>query len=102
MSRYSNIPIIEDLKDNKGARFYATAIYPKVPLSENDIYILTEYNDRLDTLADQFYNNPGLWWIISISNSTLPQNSLHIPAGTQLRIPSNPGQVINLYNKLNS
>ncbi len=102
MSRYSNITVISDPKENGGAHFYATTFYPKVPLSESDIYVLTEQNDRLDTLADQFFGDPGLWWIISSANSKLPQNSLHLPAGTQLRIPNNPGQVINLYNKMNS
>ena len=102
MARYSNITVIQNPQDNKGAKFYATVRYPKVPLSESDIYVLTEQNDRLDTLADQFFGDPGLWWIISTANPSLPQNSLHMPAGTQLRIPTNPGQVINLYNKMNS
>lgn len=101
MSRYSNIPTIKNPEDNNGAEFYSTTFYPKIPLSENDIYVLTGDGDRLDLLADQFYGDPGLWWVISSANGDLPQNSLHLPLGTQLRIPSNPGQAINLLNQIN-
>jgi len=102
MSRYSRIKINKNPKDNNGTNFYSTVNYPTPSLSENDIYVLTSQGDRLDLLADQFYGDPSLWWIISSANKSLPQNSLHIPVGSQLRIPSNPGQVINLFNQQNS
>lgn len=102
MSRYSNMPTIQNPQDNNGVKFYSTTIYPKIPLSENDIYVLTGDGDRLDLLADQFYGDPNLWWVISSANGNLNQSSLHLPLGTQLRIPSNPGQAINLLNRLNS
>lgn len=100
-NRYSNIPTISNPKDNNGAKFYTTTFYPKVPLSENDIYILVEEGDRLDLLANQFYGNPSLWWIISSANPSLPQNSITPTPGEQLRIPNNPGKVIDLYTELN-
>tara|TARA_R110002050_G_scaffold82013_4_gene175606 strand:+ start:41 stop:352 length:312 start_codon:yes stop_codon:yes gene_type:complete len=102
MSRYSKIKVINNPKDNNGARYYSTPFYPKVPLSENDIYVLTGEGDRLDLLAEQFYGDPNLWWVISSSNGDLPQNSLNLAVGTQLRIPSNTNKVINNFNKLNS
>lgn len=102
MSRYSRINVIETPKENNGVRFYSTTTYPKIPLSENDIYVLTGDKDRLDLLANQFYGDSNLWWVISAANTDLPQNSLNLPEGTQLRIPSNPGQAINLFNQLNS
>jgi hypothetical protein len=101
MSRYSNISTISNPKDNKGARFYRTVYYPNVPLSQDDIYVLTEEKDRLDLLANQFYGDSSLWWVISICNPSLPQNSLLLEPGTQLRIPSNPGRVIDLYKEYN-
>ena len=102
MSRYSNIPKIQDPQEYNGARFYSTTFYPKIPLSENDIYVLTGKGDRLDLLANQFYGDPNLWWVISSANGEIPKDSLNIPLGTQLRIPSNPGQAINLLSQLNS
>ena len=102
MGRYSRIPVISNPQDNNGAKFYSTVFYPKTPLSENDIYVLTSKGDRLDLLAGQFYGDPKLWWVISSSNKSLPQNSLHLPPGTQLRIPSNIDQAVNLFNQFNT
>lgn len=101
MPRYSNIPIIKS-DDNEGTRVYSTTRYPKIPLSQNDIYVLTNAGDRLDILADQFYGDPNLWWVISVANGELPQNSLNIPVGSQLRIPPTPGNILNSFNQLNN
>jgi hypothetical protein len=99
MNRYQNIPII---KNSTGTRYYRDNKYPRIPLSVNDIYVITTIGDRFDLLAQQYYSDPSLWWIISIANETLSQNSLYIPVGSQLRIPSNPTTVLASYNQLNS
>ncbi len=101
MSRYSKIRKIKSPTENNGAEFYSTPMYPNIPLSENDTYVLTVEGDRLDLLASQFYGDKNLWWIISCANKDLAQNSLHVPDGTQLRIPISPGKAIGLFNKLN-
>ena len=98
MSRYQNIPII---KTSAGIRYYKDNKYPRIPLSVDDIYVITTDGDRFDTLANQYYTNPSLWWIISIANENLPQNSLFIPLGTQIRIPLSTAVVISEYNSLN-
>ena len=98
MNRYQNIPVV---KNPDGVRQYKDNKYPRVPLSINDIYVLTGEGDRLDLLASQYYGDSSLWWVISIANENLPQNSLYIPLGTQLRIPSNASNVINSYTSLN-
>ena len=98
MNRYQNIPIT---KINK-KRVYQTVHYPEIPLSENDTYVYTVQGDRYDILAQQYYNDSSLWWIISIANDQLPQNTLIIPEGIQIRIPSNLGEVINQYKLINS
>jgi phage tail protein X len=71
-------------------------------LSVNDIYVISTAGDRFDLLASQYYGDSSLWWVISIANENLSQNSLYIPEGTQLRIPSNPTTVVSSYNQLNS
>ena len=70
-------------------------------MSNNDIYVITNSGDRLDILAQQFYGDSSLWWIISIANSNLSQNSLFIPEGTQLRIPIDPSNIELTFNSLN-
>jgi len=98
MNRYQNIPII---KNSTGTRYYRDNKYPRIPLSVNDIYVITTIGDRFDLLAQQYYGDSSLWWIISIANETLPQNSLYIPVGSQLRIPTNPAEIVTSYTFLN-
>jgi hypothetical protein len=99
MNRYQNIPITKTVT---GKRYYSNSKYPTVPLSINDIYVITSDGDRLDKLANQYYRDSSLWWVISISNDDLPQDSLYLSPGTQLRIPLNYADILAAYNALNS
>jgi hypothetical protein len=58
--------------------------------------------DRLDNLAYQFYNDPTLWWILSIANPDLPNDSLYPTLGYQLRVPSDINQILNDFDQLNN
>lgn len=98
MNRYKNIGIE---KNSEGKRYYRNAIFPEIPLSSDDIYAITTAGDRYDTIALQFYNNASLWWIIAGANK-FTKDSLVIEPGVQIRIPANPSNVVNLYNKLNN
>ena len=42
MGRYSNIEIKKDLI---GRRYYLNYVYPDIPLSEDDIYVITTGGD---------------------------------------------------------
>ena len=96
-NRYQKIPTRKF--DNKLA--YATSRYPEITPQESDIYVYTVYGDRFDLLAQQYYSNSSLWWIISIANSQLLQDSLVIPEGIQIRIPANPLSIVNNFNQIN-
>lgn len=100
MNRYQYIRVEKNPETH--VRQYRDSKYPTVPLSVNDIYVITTIGDRFDLLANQYYNDPSLWWIISIANSTLSQSSIFIPIGTQIRIPTNVTEIISSYNELNS
>ena len=80
---------------------YATTRYPEIPRSFSDIYVYTTIGDRFDTLAQQYYGDSSLWWVISISNDNLDQNSLTPPVGSQIRIPVNPTPVVAEYKRIN-
>ncbi len=96
-NRYQYTKII---KNDKGKRYYTNNIYPEVPVSDSDIYIITTSIDRLDVLAYNFYGDSTLYWVISTANN-LPGDTLVPDPGTQLRIPINIQSVLNLYNNLN-
>ena len=99
INRYKNIPKIK----SDGKLCYKTSRYPEVPLSENDIYVITSRGDRFDTLAQQYYGDSSLWWTISIANNDkLNQSTLIIPPGIQIRIPANYNAVISNFNLINS
>ena len=106
MNRYQNIPKIKI----NGILVYKTSRYPEVPLSENDIYVYTTQGDRFDVLTQQYYKDSSLWWIISIANTGnagagtltgLPQSTLVIPEGIQIRIPSNYASIIEDFKTIN-
>ena len=107
INRYKNIPKTKI----DGKVVYKTSRYPEVPLSDSDIYVYTSQGDRFDILAQQYYNDSSLWWVISIANTSnsgnnlptnLPQNNLVIPEGIQIRIPSNPMSILEAFNEINS
>ena len=102
-SRYTSIQTKTVPKNQRTTRIYKTVKYPEIPLSVNDIYAYTTQGDRLDLLAQQFYGDVNLWWIIASANpDIIPQNSLFIPEGTEIRIPQDIVTVKSLYNQLNN
>tara|TARA_Y100001972_G_C7437734_1_gene224869 strand:- start:203 stop:568 length:366 start_codon:yes stop_codon:yes gene_type:complete len=98
MNRYKNIPI---LKNQQGKNYYSTVKYPNIPLNDTDIYILCNSVDRYDKLAQAYYEDSSLWWIISIANNASPQDGLFPPLDTYIRIPSNYLEIKNDFDILN-
>jgi len=90
-SRYENNT---SKKLNDGRRVYRPSIYPNIPKKDTDIYIATQGGDRLDTLANQFYNDSSLWWIIASANN-IHDATFTLPDGTILRIPVDYLSIIN-------
>ena len=88
----------QNIKQNKlGGKksYYQPLQYPNISLSSSDIYILTTVGDRLDSLADQFYNDVRLWWVIANANSNIVgRDSYSLRASLEIRIPSNITQIL--------
>jgi len=98
MARYSNSTI---LKTSTGTPYYRGKLYPIMPLSEDDNYVITTVGDRLDNLAYQYYRDSELYWIISIANNNITKGSIFPIPGTQLRIPGNINPFLNLFSQTN-
>lgn len=96
--RYKNI---KELVTTDNVRYKINTIYPEVPLSEDDFYVISTGGDRYDTLAQQFYSDHTLWWIIASANNS-ERASLIVEPGVQLRIPANKERVLRLYREINS
>ena len=99
MDRYRNI---KTLRNTQGIEYYRGTKYPEIPLSENDIYVITVTGDRLDILANRYYGDSTLYWIISAANPSQSFSSMYLIEGSQLRIPNNISNVLAAYNALNS
>jgi hypothetical protein len=89
------------LIDPQGKPYYKGKAYPNIPLSETDVYVITNVGDRLDSLAYSYYNDTNYWWIISVANNNVTKGSLFPAPGTQLRIPTDLNNVLNLFNQFN-
>ena len=84
MSRYSKTRIV---KNRLSEKQHITSIeYPEIPISDKDTWVQVFTYDRLDNLANKFYRDPSLWWIIARANNMKFNN---IPTGTTIRIPAN-------------
>ena len=96
MNRYKSI---RNLK-LEGISYKSNPIYPSIPVSEDDFYILSSVGDRYDSLALRFYGDSKLWWIIASANN-MTKASLVLSPGQQIRIPGSKEQAIELYNTIN-
>lgn len=89
MSRYNNTGITFD-KNEK--RRLASTILSNISTAVTDVYIQITSADRLDKIANKFYNDATLWWIIAAANPSLRRGSIVVPPNIILRIP-NPSLV---------
>jgi hypothetical protein len=101
INRYAQIPVITSTEDPRPR--YSMVKYPSIPLDSQDIYVYVNQGDRYDTLAQSFYNDSTLWWIINKANPSQDSNSLFPTAGAQIRVPSKSrvASIISQYENLN-
>ncbi len=81
-------------------KYLGSTIYPKIVPTDNDLYIISEVTDRLDLLANKYYGDRSLWWVIAVANN-INDASFYVKEGLQLRIPSNLSQILNDLEKIN-
>ena len=91
MSRYSNTT---RKINKKGKRVFRPTMYPKIPIQDSDVFIYPKFGDRLDTLAQKYYEDTSLWWIIAKANN-LDEAHIGLEVDKQIRIPINITFIIN-------
>ena len=96
MKRYSNTGI---KRDKSGVRVYNTTFYPSIPIDDSDQFIYTKFGDRVDALANEYYCDVTLWWIISKANGIKGQAGLK--PGQLLRIPGQVEEILSKFRDLN-
>jgi len=83
MARYRNALI---LRDRDGKRYYKSTIVRGIPLKDSDKFIFPNDGDRFDTLAQNFYGDSSLWWIIAKANN-VNDGSIGLNPEKRIRIP---------------
>lgn len=76
-----------DLLSVDDYEFWDLADLPEIPLQDGDFQYTVTSTDRIDTLANRFYGDPVLWWVIAVANGMelLPDD---LVPDTVIRIPS--------------
>jgi hypothetical protein len=97
MGRYDTANVLKRMGEK---RRLSTVIIPTIPRSDQDIYIETTSPERLDKLANNFYGDAKLWWIIAVNNK-IKAGSIYVPSYTIIRIPPKESveQFINQTNQ---
>ena len=97
-SRLRTLPV----KTSNRKRIYKALKYPEIPLSIDDIYVITNDGDRLDLLANQFYQDVDMWWIIATANpGVVKRDTFNLKPGLQIRIPTSTQGIIQEFEELN-
>ena len=82
-----------------GKRVLKPTIYPKIPIKDSDIFIYPKFGDRLDNLAQKYYKDISLWWIIAKANN-LDSAHIGLTPDEQIRIPVDIEPILNKLKEL--
>ena len=110
MSRYSNYPLVENdldfYKEKLDVRYTKSIIHhrPNTATSldydfiTNLSYVNEVWNTsiKLFKLADKYYGDPNLWWVIGLVNKK--PTDAHWKNGDLIYIPIDPTPVIRMVN----
>ena len=88
-------------KDKNGTRYYKPTIVPNVPIKDSDIFVYPIYGDRFETIAQRYYNDSTLWWIIAKANE-LSRGEISADPLKKLRIPTEIDDILESVQKSNS
>ena len=98
MSRYTNSEKLQTKGSKK--QYLESTIYPIVKASDMDLYIISEKGDRLDLLANKYYGDQTMWWIIATANN-INDATFYVEPGIQLRIPMDTAKVLTDLQNIN-
>jgi hypothetical protein len=98
MARYTYAETLVTKETKK--RYLESVIYPKIPLSDEDFYIITQSTDRLDLLSNQYYGDAQYWWVIAVANN-INDGTLYVDAGKQIRIPVDLPNILSELDRIN-
>ena len=95
-NRYNTSKI---LRDENGTRYLNRVEYPSIPIRDDDVFIRGVFGETFMNIANRFYQDKDLWWIISRANNQ--GNSIYTVPGKEYRIPQNITLILQELEQLN-
>ena len=86
-------------KDQNGKRYLNRIEYPPIPLRDTDILIRGVFGQTFMNLANEYYNDKNLWWVIARANNQ--SESIYMIPGKEYRVPQNISLILQEFNQLN-
>jgi len=96
----SRVKFFNTKKREDGKQQYASFVFPSFEENPDDIVIEVDEYSRLDILAEQFFNDATLWWVLAVYNN-IGEPSLYVNDRTILRIPNDIQTVFTKIKELN-
>ena len=85
MARYDNTLIRQD---KNREQYLSTQELPIIPKQDTDILIIGKVGQTLPNLANQYYGDVNLWWVIARANPECFTGGIYLKVGTEYRIPT--------------
>jgi hypothetical protein len=95
-NRYNTSKI---LRDENGTRYLNRVEYPSIPIRDNDVFIRGVFGETFMNIANRFYQDKDLWWIIARANNQ--GDSIYTVPGKEYRIPQNINLILQELEQLN-
>lgn len=86
-SRYSLKRPMNSIIEYNSEKVYEFPWQCEINKSDGDVYLYITSSMRLDQLANEYYGDPKLWWVIAQANN-LKNPLIEFKIGTMIRIPS--------------
>tara|TARA_B100000161_G_C33287523_1_gene297064 strand:+ start:251 stop:529 length:279 start_codon:yes stop_codon:yes gene_type:complete len=82
------------IKDKNGVRYYKPTIVQNIPLQDSDRFIFPFDGDRLDIIAQRYYGDSNLWWIIAKANE-ISDGQIGLDPEKKIRVPIDIENILN-------
>ena len=95
--RYRNL---RSKTDADGKRHFLPSYVPNIPLKDTDVFVYPLYGQRFDSIAQQYYGDATLWWIIAKAND-IGRGQIGLDPEKKIRIPMEIGDILELVENSN-
>lgn len=97
--RYKYTKRKQDKETNN--RILTTTVYPQIISKNTDLIYYTKFNDSYMKLANTYYKDQSLWWVIARANRPYKGNT-RFQAGNKIIIPLEIDDYLNEFRRLNT